>query len=236
MDAPAPGEWRLSADYQPFLTSGEMEGVRTMEPKDLATSADRPRRIGIFLFDLVEEIDAVGPWEVFAWWTHAYPDDGWEATTFSADGEPVTCDNTLVIHPHHSFASVPALDVLVHPGGDGHIAMLEDDAHLGWLREQKDRVPLMTSICTGSVVFAAAGLLHGRPATSNRKSLDQMKSIDGTIDVRRGERFVDDGDVITAAGLSAGIDMSLHVVGRLAGPGRARDVRDGIEYHPDPPH
>jgi putative intracellular protease/amidase len=84
----------------------------------------------------------------------------------------VACDNTLVIHPHHSFASVPALDVLVHPGGDGHIAMLEDEAHLAWLREQKARVPLMTSVCTGSVVYAAAGLLRGRPATSNRKSLD----------------------------------------------------------------
>jgi transcriptional regulator GlxA family with amidase domain len=194
------------------------------------------RRIGIFLFDEVEEIDAIGPWEVFAWWTHAYPDDGWEATTFSMDGTPVTCDNTLVIHPHHSVASVPPLDVLVHPGGDGHIAMLEDEAHLGWVREQKSRVALMTSVCTGSVVFAAAGLLRGRPATSNRNSLDQMKSIDGTIEVRPGARFVDDGDVITAAGLSAGIDMALHVVGRLASPERARQVREGIEYAPDPPH
>ena len=194
------------------------------------------RRIGIFLFDEVEEIDAIGPWEVFAWWTHAYPDDGWEATTFSMDGTPVTCDNTLVIHPHHSVASVPPLDVLVHPGGDGHIAMLEDEAHLGWVREQKSRVELMTSVCTGSVVFAAAGLLRGRPATSNRNSLDQMKSIDGTIEVRPGARFVDDGDVITAAGLSAGIDMALHVVGRLASPERARQVREGIEYAPDPQH
>ena len=194
------------------------------------------RRIGIFLFDEVEEIDAIGPWEVFAWWTHAYPDDGWEATTFSMDGTPVTCDNTLVIHPHHSVASVPPLDVLVHPGGDGHVAMLEDEAHLGWVREQKSRVALMTSVCTGSVVFAAAGLLRGRPATSNRNSLDQMKSIDGTIEVRPGARFVDDGDVITAAGLSAGIDMALHVVGRLVSPERARNVREGIEYDPDPPH
>jgi transcriptional regulator GlxA family with amidase domain len=195
-----------------------------------------PRQIGIFLFDGVEEIDAIGPWEVFAWWTRAYPDDGWEATTFSADGRPVTCDNTLVVHPHHSFATVPALDVMVHPGGDGHIAMLEDEGHLAWVREQKDRVELMTSVCTGSVVFAAAGLLRGRPATGNRGSLDHMKSIDETIDLRRGERYVDDGDVITAAGLSAGIDMALHVVGRLAGPERSRQVREGIEYEPDPPH
>ncbi|MGH2954222.1 MAG: DJ-1/PfpI family protein [Solirubrobacterales bacterium] len=211
-----------------------------MERNDVATSADQPagepRRIGIFLFDVMEEIDAVGPWEVFAWWTHHYPDDGWEVTTFSADGTPVTCEKTLVVHPHHSIASVPALDVLVHPGGDGTIAMLEDEAHLGWLREQKSRVTLMTSVCTGSTVLAAAGLLRGRPATSNRNSLDHMKSIDGTIELRPGARFVDDGDVITAAGLSAGIDMALHVVGRLASPERAREVREGIEYAPDPPH
>lgn len=194
------------------------------------------RRIGVYLFDQVEEIDAIGPWEVFAWWTHAYPDDGWETTTFSADGRPVTCDNSLVIHPHHGIESMPALDVMVHPGGDGHIAMVEDEAHLGWLREQRSQVPLMASVCTGSVVFAAAGLLRGRPATSHRKSLDHMKSIDPTIQVRPGARFVDDGDIITASGLSAGIDMALHVVGRLAGPERAQQVREGINYAPEPPY
>jgi len=199
-------------------------------------SQGQSRRIGIFLFDQVEEIDAIGPREVFAWWTHAFPEDGWEATTFSVDGAPVSCDHTLVVQPHHSFSSLPALDVMVQPGGDGHIAMLEDQVHLAWVREQKSRVLLITSVCTGSMVFAAAGLLRGRPATSNRKSLDHMRSIDGTIEVRPGERFVDDGDVITAAGLSAGIDMALHVVGRLVSPERARNVREGIEYNPDPPH
>ena len=193
-------------------------------------------QIGIFLFDEVEEIDAIGPWEVFAWWTNAYPEDGWEATTFSRDGEPVTGDNTLVVHPHHSIASVPSLDLMVHPGGDGHIALLEDEAHLAWLREQRSRVPVMASVCTGSVVFAAAGLLRGRPATSHRRSLEDMKLIDPTTELRPEARFVDDGDVITASGLSAGIDMALHVVGRLAGPKRARQVREGINYAPEPPY
>ena len=78
-----------------------------MAGSDVETSAGQPRRIGILLFDMVEEIDAIGPWEVFAWWTHHYPDDGWETTTFSADGKSVTGDNTLVIHPHHTIDSVP---------------------------------------------------------------------------------------------------------------------------------
>jgi transcriptional regulator GlxA family with amidase domain len=195
-------------------------------------TANGSKHVGIFLFDSVEEIDAIGPWEVFGWWTNHFPDDGWEATTFSVNGTPVTGDNTLVVQPHHSLETVPALDVLVHPGGDGHLAMLEDEAHLDWLREQRSRVPLMASVCTGSVVFAAAGLLRGRPATSHRRSLDHMKSIDPTIEVRPDARFVDDGDVITASGLSAGIDMALHVVARLAGPDRARQVREGINYVP----
>jgi transcriptional regulator GlxA family with amidase domain len=91
-------------------------------------------------------------------------------------------------------------------------------------------------VCTGSIVFAAAGLLRRRPATSNRRSLEHMKSIDPTINVRHGARFVDDGDIITAGGLSAGMDMALHVVGRLAGSERSHQVREGIEYAPDPPH
>jgi transcriptional regulator GlxA family with amidase domain len=207
-----------------------------MESTSTENSPPEPRHIGIFLFDVVEEIDAIGPWEVFAWWTQHFPEDGWDATTFSADGRPVTCDKSLVVQPHHSFATVPRLEIMVHPGGDGHLGLIEDEDHLEWVREQKSRIPLMTSVCTGSVVYAAAGLLRDRPATSNRNSLDHMKSLDETIDVRRGERFVDDGDVITAAGLSAGIDMALHVVGRLTTPERARQVREGIEYAPDPPH
>jgi transcriptional regulator GlxA family with amidase domain len=198
--------------------------------------APTPRWIGIFLFDLVGEIDAIGPWQVFAWWTSHFPEDGWAATTFSADGEPVTCDETLVITPHHSFATVPDLDVLVHPGGDGAETMDQDEPHLEWLREQRKQVELVTSVCTGAVPLAAAGLLRGRPATTHYRFLDMLDSLDSSIEVRRRVRFVDDGDIITAAGLSAGIDMALHVVGRLAGPERSRQVREGIEYAPDPPH
>jgi transcriptional regulator GlxA family with amidase domain len=141
-----------------------------------------------------------------------------------------------VVVPHHSMASVPALDVLVHPGGDGTDRLLDDDSHLEWLRRQRRGVPLVTSVCSGARLLAAAGLLRDRQATCNRSGLDELNSIDPSITVRRGERFVDDGDVVTAAGLSAGIDMALHLVGRLASPERARQVREGIEYAPDPPH
>jgi len=196
------------------------------------TKAMAPRHLGILLFNDMEELDAVGPWEVFAWWTRHFPKDGYAATTFSADGRAVTCEKSLVLHPHHSLATVPPLAVLVHPGGDGTEQMLEDYAHLRWLRDQRDQVPLITSVCTGSTVLAAAGLLQGRAATSNRNALSQLKEIDPTVAVRAGVRYVDDGDVITSAGISAGIDMALHIVSRLSSPQREQQVRDGIEYAP----
>lgn len=196
---------------------------------------DGTRRIGILLFPDVEELDAVGPWEVLAWWTRTHPDDGWAVTTLSRDGGPVTCAKGLSLLAHHSYADVPPLGVLVYPGGRGTRDQLTDDAQLDWVRGRRAEVPLLTSVCTGSLVYAAAGLLTGRPATTHWAALDLLAELDPSIDVRPEERFVDDGDVVTSAGVSAGIDMALHLVARLAGSERAREVRRGIQYDPSPP-
>jgi transcriptional regulator GlxA family with amidase domain len=196
---------------------------------------DMTQTIGILLFDDFEELDAVGPWEVLAYWTRSYPDDGWAVTTFSRDGAPVTAAKGLVVTPEHSYVSVPRLDVLLYPGGHGTRAHLSDDAQLEWLRKRRADVPLLTSVCTGSLVFAQAGLLAGRPATTYWDCTDLLHDLDHTIEVRPDDRFVDDGDVITSAGVSAGIDMALHLVARLAGRERAREVRRGIQYDPEPP-
>ncbi|MGH3439501.1 MAG: DJ-1/PfpI family protein [Sciscionella sp.] len=193
------------------------------------------RQIGIVLFDGVEELDAIGPWEVLAFWTLHYPDDGYGVCCVSRDGEPVRCAKGLTVQAHHSFVSAPAFEVLLHPGGAGTRPQLTDGAHLDWVRGQREIVPLMTSVCTGSLVFAAAGLLRGRPATTHWGSLDLLGDLDDTIQVRADDRFVDDGDVITSAGICAGIDMALHLVARLASPQRARQVRRGIQYDPEPP-
>lgn len=191
--------------------------------------------IGILLFDDVEELDAIGPWEVFSWWCARFPDDGWSVTTFSRDGGTVRCAKGLRVLPDHSFDDVPPLDVLLYPGGRGARARVGDEAEVAWIRDQRPRVPVLASVCTGSLVFAQAGLLKGRPATTHWASLDWLASIDPTIDVRRDDRFVDDGDVVTSAGISAGIDMALHLVARFAGTERAREVRRGIQYDPQPP-
>ena len=191
--------------------------------------------IGIVLFPDVEELDAVGPWEVLSYWTRRFPEDGYAISCLSRSGGLVRCAKGLEVRAHHSYADAPPLQVLLYPGGQGTRPHLHDDDQLDWVRRQRADVPLMTSVCTGSLVYAAAGLLSGRPATTHWASLDRLAELDPTIEVRREERFVDDGDIITSAGISAGIDMALHLVSRLAGSDRARDVRRGIQYDPAPP-
>jgi transcriptional regulator GlxA family with amidase domain len=204
-------------------------------PPRSASGKQRRRQIGILLFDGVEELDAVGPWEVLSAWTQQHPEDGWDAFCLSSDGSPVRSAKSLVLGAHHSVDDAPALDILVHPGGPGTRAMLRDPGHLDWVRRQRVAVPLMTSVCTGSLVYAAAGLLVGRRATTHWASLNELSELDPTVITDVSSRFVDDGDLITSAGVSAGIDMALHLVARLTDAERAREVRRELQYAPLPP-
>jgi len=193
------------------------------------------RHIGLLLFDGVEELDAVGPWEVLATWTQQHPEDGWSISCLSPQGGNVVGAKGLVLGAHHSIETAPALDVLIHPGGPGAGRLLRDPDHLSWIRAQRAAVPLMASVCTGSLVYAAAGILTGRRATTHWASLNLLSEIDPTVITDVAARFVDEGDLITSAGVSAGIDMALHLVARLGGPERSRAVRREIQYDPQPP-
>ncbi len=136
------------------------------------------RRIGIVLFREVEELDAIGPWEVLSFWSQHWPEDCFVVTTLSRAGGLVQCAKGLVIQAEHAYADAPPLDVLVYPGGQGTRAQLTDDHQLDWLRRRREDVPLLTSVCTGSLVFAAAGLLAHRPATTHWRSLDKLAELD----------------------------------------------------------
>jgi len=193
------------------------------------------RQIAIFCFDDAEELDVVGPWEVLALWTQNFPDDGYRASLVSSDGRAVRCAKGLVLQPHSPAEELPAIDVLVYPGGLGTRPHLRDDARLEWVRAQQRTGTLMTSVCTGALVYAAAGLLRNRPATTHWAAIDELATIDPSISIRPDDRYVDDGDIVTSAGVSAGIDMALHLVDRLAGTDRARATRRGIQYDPKPP-
>jgi transcriptional regulator GlxA family with amidase domain len=191
--------------------------------------------IGIFLFPGVEELDFVGPWEVLRAWERVWPDDGQHVVLLAREEGVITCAMGMRVLPELTWATAPPLDVLVYPGGQGTVAQLGDEIIRGWVREVAGAGTLMTSVCTGALVFADSGLLDGRPATTHWASLDHLANLGTDIEIRPDDRFVDDGNVITSAGVSAGIDMALHLVARLATPDRAREVRRFIQYDPEPP-
>jgi transcriptional regulator GlxA family with amidase domain len=192
-------------------------------------------RIAIAVFEGAEELDFVGPWEVLAAWRFLYPDDV-EVFLVGADSAPVTCAKGMRIVPDRSWDDSGDVDVLLYPGGRGTRPQLGDERIRSRLRALKERGTLMTSVCTGALVYADAGLLDGKPATTYWSAFDELLPLGRGITPRPDDRFVDAGDVITAAGVSAGIDMALHLVGRLGSPDKAREVRRYIQYDPEPPY
>lgn len=195
--------------------------------------------VGIFVFEGAEELDWVGPWEVFAAWADQWPDDGVEVFTFSREPEVVRCAKGLRILADRRGLELPgdspAMDVLVIPGGLGVRALRKDPNIATWLGNLAERGTLLASVCTGSLVLAEAGLLDGRPATTHHAYLELLASLGQHVEVRSEARFVDDGPIATAAGVSAGIDLALHLVARLHSKTRAVAVRRYIQYDPDPP-
>jgi transcriptional regulator GlxA family with amidase domain len=194
----------------------------------------RGMRIAIVVFDGAEELDFAGPWEVLAFWAREVATDA-EVLLVADSPDPVRAAKGLRVLPDTTWDGAGQVDVLLLPGGRGTRALVADTALHQWLRDLAGDGTLMTSVCTGSLVYAAAGLLRGRPATTHWSTLDLLAALDATIEVRPDDRFVDDGDVITAAGVSAGIDMALHLVARLDSTDAARRVKRGIQYDPQPP-
>lgn len=190
--------------------------------------------IGIFLFHEAEELDWSGPWEVLGTWAKFHPQ---EVHVFTVARSPglVRCAKGLQVQPDHTWSTAPPIDVLVYPGGQGTRAQLVDEEVLSWVRKLHASGSLMTSVCTGSLVFASAGLLDGRAATTHWAALDELSSLGSGINVQHDARFCEHPDVITAAGVSAGIDMALHLVARLGSVQRAREIRRYIQYDPQPP-
>jgi transcriptional regulator GlxA family with amidase domain len=191
--------------------------------------------IAIALFPDVEELDWVGPWEVLAKWARLFPDDGVHVFTVADSREPVRCAKGVRVLADHTWDDVPPFDVLVYPGGTGTRPQLGDEGIRARIRKVAEAGTLMTSVCTGSLVYGDAGLLDGRPATTHWAALDELRAVSPRIDVVTDRRWVDDGDVVTASGVSAGIDMALHLVRRLHSEERARQVRAAIQYDPEPP-
>jgi transcriptional regulator GlxA family with amidase domain len=185
-------------------------------------------RIAILLFDKMTALDAVGPYEVLRFVT-----DAEVVFTGKKVGEVRAGAGTLGLVVDRPLADVPAADIVLVPGGPGQVDLIEDDEVLEWLREVDRTSSWTTSVCTGSLVLAAAGLLDGRKATSHWLALDQLPPYGAEP---TEQRVVFDGKYVTAAGVSAGIDMALELVNRVAGDTASQAIQLGLEYDPQPPH
>jgi len=184
------------------------------------------RLIGMLLFPRLTQLDLTGPFEVFARMPNT------DVHLVAHGLAPVRTDRGLTIMPTMPFDDCPQLDVIMVPGGAGQQDLMEDAAVLAFLRRQAERAQYVTSVCTGSLVLGAAGLLKGRRATCHWSVLECLAHL-GAVPV--AERVVVDGNVVTGAGVAAGIDFALRLAAILEGEAVAREIQLQIEYDPEPP-
>lgn len=199
-----------------------------------STPQMRRTQVGILIFEDVEVLDFCGPFEVFSITTSEGQagDDAqlYEVHVIAETGDIVRCRNGLRVQPHYSIDQHPDLDIVVVPGGRGTRRELSNPHVLAWIKAQSEHVALMTSVCTGSFLLATNGMLDGKSATTHWASIDWLRETFPSITVRDDQRYVDEGRIITSAGVSAGIDMALQVVGRMHGPAVARQSARHMEY------
>jgi transcriptional regulator GlxA family with amidase domain len=193
--------------------------------------------VGVFVFDGVEVLDFAGPFEVFSrtrlvgGTDSRRSDDSapFEVFTVAPSREPVVATGGLEVRAKHAFADAPRIDLLVVPGGFGTRPLLEDEKVLDWIRRTAASCKRLTSVCTGSLLLAKAGLLDGKRATTHWGALDLLEKVGPKVAVDRERRVVDDG-VITSAGVASGIDMAFYVVEQMFGKAVADETAHYIEY------
>jgi transcriptional regulator GlxA family with amidase domain len=195
---------------------------------------DDPIAVCVLLFEGAEELDYAGPWEVFAAAGHL--GGGFEVHAVATELGPLRSAKGLRVLADHTLAQAPAPDVLVVPGGIGAREAAVDPETLAWIARVAPGCRFITSVCTGAQVLAAAGPAKGRRVTTHWSFVETLRERGDVAEVLEGVRYVRDGNVVTAAGVSAGIDMSLWLVGQLRTPTFARKVQHYIEYEPAPPY
>ena len=193
-------------------------------------AAGTPRHVQILLFDDVEVLDFAGPFEVFGVTGLRSGPAPFRVETVGLSSGLVRARNGLMVQPNVSIEDAGRCDVLVLPGGYGTRREMHNAVLLAWIRRQVHGAEVILSVCTGALLLARAGLLAGLEATTHHVAFDELAQASPTTTVRRGERMVDNGRVITSAGISAGIDASLHLVARLLGHAVAAETAAYMEY------
>jgi transcriptional regulator GlxA family with amidase domain len=197
------------------------------------------KRVGILIFPDVEVLDFCGPFEVFSVTRlneelRRDEQSPFEVLLVAERPELVTTTGGMKVTPHHTIETCPPLDILVVPGGWGTRAEAKNTRLLDWIKARAKQVETLTSVCTGSMLLGEVGLLDGRHATTHWRSLQRMREAFPAVTVEEKQHVVEDGNVLTSAGISAGIDMALKVVARYHGEAVARNTARNMEYrYPD---
>jgi transcriptional regulator GlxA family with amidase domain len=188
---------------------------------------------GILLFDDAEELDFAGPWEILTSAAALEKED--RVVTIAQSAGPVRCAKGLRVLSDHTFADAPRLDVVLVPGGQGTRREVSNPAVIDWLRKVGEGCRFVTSVCTGVLLLHEAGFARGKRVATHWAFVETLRGR-GDVTVQDEMRFVRDGNLITSAGVSAGIDMALYLVGQLHTPDLARKVQRYVQYDPAPPY
>jgi putative intracellular protease/amidase/catechol 2,3-dioxygenase-like lactoylglutathione lyase family enzyme len=188
------------------------------------------RNLTILIFEDVEVLDFCGPFEVFSVANRFTDPPAFSVLTVAENPGPVVTRGGLIVNTHHRLADCPQPDVLLVPGGQGTRKEMHNPALIDWIRQASTKAELVLSVCTGALLLAKAGLLDGQEATTHHGAIDLLRQVAPKTTVHADRRFVDNGRVICSVGIAAGIDMSLHLVGRLLGREVAERTARQMEY------
>ena len=191
---------------------------------------NQPRNVAILIFDDVEILDFCGPYEVFGVTKGSDGSQPFQVYTVAEERRLIIARNRLSVNPQYSINDCPPAEILLIPGGNGTRQQMHNQVLLDWIKTRSQQVELLLSVCTGALLLAKAGLLEGLAATTHHHALDLLAEVAPNTQIKAGERFVDNGSIILAAGISAGIDMSLYVVAKLLGEETARETAKTMEY------
>ena len=192
------------------------------------------KTIGIVLFPDFEDLDAIGPREVLTMMAKGSGGE-WQVVLISEDGGPVQSFLGTRYLVDYGYGNCPSLDVILIPGGLGTRNEMENQKHLDFVRSRGASCDFVTSVCTGALILHKAGFLDGKQATTHWGAIPELRNLGGNTSVISDQRWVHDGNVITAAGVSAGIDMALYLISLLKDAATAKRVQQMMEYYPQPP-
>ena len=190
----------------------------------------RPHNAAIFIFNDAEVLDFAGPFEVFNVANTVAEQQLFNVFLVAESEQIIFAKNNFRVLPDYDFTEVPEADILIIPGGSGRKIQMHHVPALNWIKHEAERASLVLSVCTGSFILGNAGLLNNLAATTHHGSYDEFEKEFPATQLIRGVKYVDNGKVITAGGISAGIDMSIMVVGKIHGNELAQKVAERMEY------